>query len=752
MAQGWDRYRKGSALVNGLKYSLFFALLLVLLPLASFRPIGGGVSALASGLFHELSWLAVGGVSLFGFLAAWSLMIATNLTVRGIEARAYGPRAPETAGSPEAKALPKIATRFFAFPLTWGQFLLFTALGLPNALVVAASSRSPGWAAFPAALAGAVAAYLLTVLMLVPVKLAEPSFDPLPNSLLARAAWGLASRSRTLTRLALALRGGLSRLFDRLGLEWILQPGAGGRKVLVPDHFLGTVHFLLLVVAIVLCGVYFDPPYHEHWPGVPTAAAFLWMLITLWIWVLQALDYHLSRFRLSPILLLLLWTSLVYSTGRADHFYPLASVHPASASDQRLSPELAATAGGPRENLIVVTSSGGGILAGAWTTHALAELARERPQLPGEIRLLSTVSGGSTGAAFSLAALAELDGQGATSPERRQKQLELASKWSRQSALGSISYGFVMLDFWRFFVGNLFSERDRGSLEDGAWQSFANGRDWTFESLEPMIRDGRLPAFIFNSTEMETGQRMMLTPLEFPGPSEAGYRARGATLSEMLFRQEPQAPRANLSLWTAARLSATFPFVSPAARAPRVVVAGDGRRIEPVGYHLLDGGYFDNDGIASALDWLGPVLAARREAQCSAGSAPGCFRRVLILELNAFVPSSPPKAASGSLSARVGPLLGAVSVRSGAAKNRNQIELEAFLEAWKERLGQQVELCTVTLQPSEDGGEEPLSWRLTDPQQKEMEKRFRSSEVQGQKARALEFLAGRGCGDSVCAD
>src|SRR5262249_585901 len=49
---------------------------------------------------------------------------------------------------------------------------------------------------------------------------------------------------------------------------------------------------------------------------------------------------------------------------------------------------------------------------------------------------------------------------------------------------------------------------------------------------------------------------------------------------------------------TAARLSATFPYVTPAARA-------DVSEVMP---HVVDGGYYDNYGMATLVEWLDEAL------------------------------------------------------------------------------------------------------------------------------------------------
>ena len=74
---------------------------------------------------------------------------------------------------------------------------------------------------------------------------------------------------------------------------------------------------------------------------------------------------------------------------------------------------------------------------------------------------------------------------------------------------------------------------------------------------------------------------------------------------------------ADLPIATAARLSATFPLVSSASRVPA--------QFAPYAYHFVDGGYYDNDGTASAIEFLSSALtkpaAGLRQDPCFQSSS-----------------------------------------------------------------------------------------------------------------------------------
>jgi hypothetical protein len=131
-----------------------------------------------------------------------------------------------------------------------------------------------------------------------------------------------------------------------------------------------------------------------------------------------------------------------------------------------------------------------------------------------------------------------------------------------------------------------------------------------------------MPAFTFNTTVAETGDRFLLSNYAIPANSPSD-QISGTTLKRGtdFFPAESflqaytmdgccrasdggKDMYADVSLATAARLSATFPVVSSGTRIPQ--------EFAHVASHYLDGGYFDNDGTASAIEFLYAGLKNRK--------------------------------------------------------------------------------------------------------------------------------------------
>ena len=157
---------------------------------------------------------------------------------------------------------------------------------------------------------------------------------------------------------------------------------------------------------------------------------------------------------------------------------------------------------------------------------------------------------------------------------------------------------------------------------------------------------------------------------------------------------------------------------------------------------MIDGGYYDNFGVTSALDWLDPVLKERLDGHDLH------FERVVIIQLRAFRRPNPrdipPK--SGAVAALVGPFVGLDAIRDGAAVSRNDIELNRFAASWTARLarptnGRPVNVCVFTLQPRR-GAEGPLSRHLS----REDKKDLKESWLEDDARKVTQYLAnGTGC-------
>lgn len=663
------------ALIGVLKYGIAVSALLVYLPLTTYR--GVPLHGVLGNLFSELTPLSVFVAAVFVVLAAWTVMIVEGLIVGG-----------HTDG-----LLPWWADKLFKVPLTGWPLSVFTLVLAGPALAVIVHNARPGerlWAVAAIALAG-VAAYLLLLLAAAPSAILEPGDPPLRGRWpLAQPFWAWLAPLRAVFALARLCYSFVAR---RLGLRHLLDD----RGQVASAHLFATMAALGFVVLWAITGYFF-------YPADITAASVAYVyvgLLTL-VWFFGALSFHLIRWHVSPLVAVALVLLLGYVAG-LDHRYEPAE--PGSASAPSIDPiDVAAPA---QDNLVIVAAAGGGSWAAGWTARGLEQLMANRPALRREIRLLSAVSGGSVGAAYVLDGLLR---DGASDVPRA---LHDARVRATASSLAAVAYGLAFRDVPRLMTGGLYNPgKDRGQLLEEEWARIAaapvlgeevgarpkprEGKR-ALRSLNVSIRDGTVPAPIFGTTVMEAGQRLMITPITFPGS------VRAPTLQEFLFGTAAATPEPDVDLWTAARLSATFTYVSPAARSWL-----DVRRSQRE--HLIDGGYYDNYGVAAALDWLTPVLRARK-----AGDPRLRFTRVLVVELSGFAEPDPESVepAAGLTATLTGPLTAFLALREGIATSRNRIDLDRFKRSWNEALAGQVQIETVKFAPDASRRRGPLSWHLS---------------------------------------
>jgi hypothetical protein len=248
---------------------------------------------------------------------------------------------------------------------------------------------------------------------------------------------------------------------------------------------------------------------------------------------------------------------------------------------------------------------------------------------------------------------------------------------------------------------------DRGRALEEAW--LRSDASWARsegirESLSAWRQDARAgyrPAVIFNTTVAETGERLPLATTELPEGSA------GRVKYDQLFNNT--GGELDIAVVTATRLSASFPYVSPAARAD----------IEGQAAHIVDGGFYDNYGISSLVEWLDAQL--EREDNT--------IERVLILEIRGARSRIGPPDNEGCSMTRAGgrdrrsnrgwfyqafaPASTVFNVRAAGQRTHNETELCLLIDKWRERRenADEVEITRAVFEF--DRADTPTSWHLT---------------------------------------
>jgi hypothetical protein len=267
-----------------------------------------------------------------------------------------------------------------------------------------------------------------------------------------------------------------------------------------------------------------------------------------------------------------------------------------------------------RPKLVVVAVSGGAARSAYWTAVVLDRLERALPEFGRRVRIMAGASGGMLGTACYVAYRRDVargdsaERQGAEGP--RGQVPAQPSEWVRRVPRNSIEplAKFIALsEVWQSLWPGPQGD-DRGIVLERDWSDLR----FPFTELAPLERDGRVPSLIFSPTIVEDGRRLLISNLDLyrdrngavraviPGVKSEGsevsfnepFDDRDYSLSGVEFyRIFPES--CGLLLSTAVRMSASFPYVSPAVNLP----TDPPRRV-------VDAGYYDNYGIQVASAWI----------------------------------------------------------------------------------------------------------------------------------------------------
>lgn len=328
-------------------------------------------------------------------------------------------------------------------------------------------------------------------------------------------------------------------------------------------------------------------------------------------------------------------------------------------------------------------------------------------------------------------------------------------------SLEQVAATFLGADIWRVVGGVPFVDQtfDRGRALERSWQVRmqdgplpADGgptmRDWA-ELAGTRRSSGRFPAFVFNTTVVETGQPLAIATTAMP--SRALVNELKGQLSQSpivehfnsLYRlaDPKQGPRdAHLAMATAARMSSTFPYVSPAA-APQWPAQGPWAGLPR--YHLVDGGYYDNFGLFALTQWLDDALIemSRRGLRM-----PPTVEVVVIRGETAERP--PSGVTTGWARQLSAPASAFVATRSYGQWAGGSSALKLLKDKWKS----QTEICDVAfaypVQTLRDElpicADPPLSWQLTAANTRCLDAAWRHSATAVEVLRKIEAAVARG--------
>jgi predicted chitinase len=285
--------------------------------------------------------------------------------------------------------------------------------------------------------------------------------------------------------------------------------------------------------------------------------------------------------------------------------------------------------------VFVVSAQGGGIYAADNAAKFLARMQDLCPAFRQHLFAVSSVSGGSVGAAVFAAALHAEPSPVAAPTQACPRIAEFLAGIAHTDSidvpgaveqrvdsilqtdlLSPLTAGFLFPDFSQMFWPLPVASFDRArfleyTLEDAADDMLANetGKGDRSNLLKADFQshwaaDNDMPALLVNTTDVGSGKRVIIAPFDIdpqnPRDSSlcmlANLKREGSGADTKVTSTSLHIP-----LSTAAFMSARFPWVTPATT---VTLKENDCITENPSVRLVDGGYVENSGVETALDLI----------------------------------------------------------------------------------------------------------------------------------------------------
>lgn len=274
---------------------------------------------------------------------------------------------------------------------------------------------------------------------------------------------------------------------------------------------------------------------------------------------------------------------------------------------------LKAKSGNSAPPVYIVATEGGGIRAAYWTAAVLTAIQQQSPEFSKHVFAISSVSGGSVGSAVFTALVADGKGAGKDACDTQQASIRFAAQQTLSyDALAPTLASLLQADFaQRFLPVGFIPDRQR-ALEHG-WE-----RGWNtgVEPPDEFLGSGMLamysqhanelfPSMFLNATNVEHGRRSIASNclIKWPDPIQKNVIHEDVFDADDLFAQLKR----DMPISAAAGNSARFTYVSPAGS-----IRPDGQWFTGLTGHVVDGGYFENSGAATATDVARVIIDAAK--------------------------------------------------------------------------------------------------------------------------------------------
>ena len=363
----------------------------------------------------------------------------------------------------------------------------------------------------------------------------------------------------------------------------------------------GTVYALaasLAVLAALVVGFSQAPITLGAWLGT---LAIVFIALAIWsfvgsLWVLLPKVWGLPSLAVVPIL----WLALL--GGAPDH--ALRDTGYAKAERPSMPTHFADWQREVKQGpIFFVAAAGGGLRAAYWTASMLAAADDATcGQFGRHVYAYSGVSGGSLGIAAYLAQR-QVWAAEATAEQCRSERVAEMQHMLGRDFLAPVAGSLLFAELWQRFAHTPL-DNDRGTTLAKAWgaawdSTFPEQRgrfDEPFLKRFSALEGGAAPAVFLNATTVDSGRRALVANVaqRLTGSHDLFLHGRNVKLKT-----------AGLTVREAVLNSARFTYVSPAGTVKACIREKNSENCrERVWDRVVDGGYFENSGLATLSDVL----------------------------------------------------------------------------------------------------------------------------------------------------
>lgn len=602
----------------------------------------------------------------------------------------------------------------------WNFFCLAVALSVPFTAWYYSRGSIGGISFFVAIICGTILGCVITTIVHVLRRIVAPPGhrrfnEKFPFMLIPKSKLEWLEDSKGLPWLTDRFLKFFSKFKYNLTAGYLAVPPGQKERRLLPGHGLALAMMAAFSLVYIVVG-------YEHYG---TAIVYVLLLLTSLCWILSGLAFFFDKYRIPTLVTVILFFAAAALSRWSDHYFQVSAVSTGSASAVTSEYVLAERPHAMDRPIIVVAANGGGIQSAAWTAQVLAGLTESfapenRQRLLESIRLISGVSGGSVGAMFFVNEIRAPD-------SGESMQFRDIVEEAEESGLEEVVWGLTYPDLGHAFAPWLRHDflRDRGYALEELWIRTARNHhspplEAGFLEWNRGIMDGWRPATIFNATFVESGERLQIST----SPVRDTKHAVGRQEFFDLFKGD-------IRIATAARLSATFPYISPAARptSDSNLALTPGADDRYAAMHVVDGGYFDNSGLCALTEWLEEGLTERENVWKKRNWPPITDQKILVIEIRGFPNPNQSQSSPNSqhfydplsivmkrgwLYQVYAPISTMMGVLTKGQEATNDIEFDLLQKYWEEK---KIHIVPVIFQPDLSvcnlaDGPIPLSWHL----------------------------------------